>query len=307
MGKYSTVFIIGDSPEVFNELVPAALALGDRVDAVYVGDNEKAALRAIALGANKLFVSPAQPGHIFENHGETIARLIKENNAGLVLLRADKRGRAMAAKLGVKLNAAVINDVTSIDEDKFQHMAYGGLAQAVEKPKTPIVIATVAPGAFKMTAMETGEGELVKLQFIEPKNPVRLRESKPRQASTVDIGKAKRLVGIGRGFAKKDDLSLAQKVADAIGAELACSRPIAEGEHWLERERYIGVSGAMVKPEIYLACGISGQVQHMVGARDARSIIVINRDKNAPIFKFADYGIVGDLYKVLPALARALS
>lgn len=307
MSKFPTVFVIGDNPEVFNELVPAALALGGKVDAVYVGNNEKAAMRALALGAAALFISPALPGHIFENHGDTIAKLIKGNDAALVLLRADKRGRAMAAKLGVKLNAAVINDVTAIEEDKFQHMAYGGLAQAMEKPKTPVVIATVAPGAFKAVEMETGEGEAVKLQFVEPKNPVKLRESRARQASSADIGKAKRLVGIGRGFAKKDDLSLAQKVAEAIGAELACSRPIAEGEHWLERERYIGVSGAMVKPEIYLACGISGQVQHMVGARDAHTIIVINRDKNAPIFKFADYGIVGDLYKVLPALAKALS
>lgn len=91
-----------------------------------------------------------------------------------------------------------------------------------------------------------------------------------------------------------------------MGAELACSRPIAEGEHWMERERYIGVSGVMVKADVYLAAGISGQIQHMVGARDSRVIIAVNKDKNAPIFRFADYGIVGDLYKVLPALTKAL-
>lgn len=307
MSKFSTIFVIGDNPQIFNELVPAARLLGDKVKAIYVGKDEDAARRALALGAEQLYVSPSQQGQIFENHAETIANLIQGNDASLILLRADKRGRAMAAKLGVKLGAAVINDVSSIEEDVFGHMVYGGLAQAKEQAKTPIIIASVPSGTFSAVAMETGEGLVEKLEFIPPKNPIKLREIKTRQTSSADIGKAKRLVSVGRGFSKKEDLSLAQKLADVLGAELACSRPIAEGEHWLERERYIGVSGAMVKPELYLAVGISGQVQHMVGAKDAQTIVVINKDKNAPIFNFADYGIVGDLYKILPALAKALS
>ena len=307
MSKYSTIFVIGDKPQIFNELVPAALLLGAKVKAVYVGKDEDAARRALALGAEALYISPVQPSQIFENHADSIAKLIKESDSSLVLLSADKRGRAMAAKLGVKLGAAVINDVTSIEEDSFGHMVYGGLAQAKEKANTPIIIATVPSGTFSAVKAETGEGAAEKLEFISPKNPITLREVKARQASSADIGKAKRLVGVGRGFSKKEDLALAQKMAEILGAELACSRPIAEGEHWLERERYIGVSGAMVKPELYLAIGISGQVQHMVGAKDAQTIVVINKDKNAPIFKFADYGIVGDLYKILPALAKALS
>lgn len=306
MSEFPTVFVIADSPEAFNELVPAAAVLGGRTEAIYVGADEAAARRALALGAGKLHVSPARLGEIFEDHADTLAALVKGSGAALVLMRADKRGRAMAARLGVRLGAAVVNDVSSIGEGVFGHMAYGGLAQAREKPKSPIVIATVAPGTFRTVEMESGEGAVEKLEFIEPKHPIRLRQSKARQASSADIGKAKRLVGVGRGFSKKDDLALAQKLADAIGAELACSRPIAEGEQWLERERYIGVSGAMVKPELYLAAGISGQVQHMVGVKDAKTIVVINKDKNAPIFRFADYGIVGDLYKILPALAKAL-
>ncbi|WP_165078955.1 MULTISPECIES: FAD-binding protein [unclassified Desulfovibrio] len=306
MSEFPTVFVIADSPEAFNELVPAAAALGAKTEAIYVGADEAAARRALALGAGRLHVSPARTGQIFEDHADTLAALVKGSGAALVLMRADKRGRAMAAKLGVKLGAAVVNDVSSIEEGVFGHMAYGGLAQAREKPGSPLVIATVAPGTFKAVEMESGDGAVEKLEFIEPKHPIRLRQSKARQASSADIGKAKRLVGVGRGFSKKEDISLAQKLADAIGAEIACSRPIAEGEQWLERERYIGVSGAMVKPDLYLAAGISGQVQHMVGVKDAKTIVVINKDKNAPIFRFADYGIVGDLYKILPALAKAL-
>ena len=97
-----------------------------------------------------------------------------------------------------------------------------------------------------------------------------------------------------------------EALAQKMGAELACSRPIAEGEKWMPKNRYPGVSGVVVKPEVYVACGISGQVQHMVGVNEARVIIAVNKDKNAPIFKHCDYGIVGDLNKVVPALTQLL-
>ncbi|EMQ3450968.1 FAD-binding protein, partial [Escherichia coli H23] len=93
----------------------------------------------------------------------------------------------------------------------------------------------------------------------------------------------------------------------AIGAELACSRPVAENEKWMEHERYVGISNLMLKPELYLAVGISGQIQHMVGANASQTIFAINKDKNAPIFQYADYGIVGDAVKILPALTAALA
>ncbi|MCL1848011.1 MAG: FAD-binding protein, partial [Coriobacteriia bacterium] len=118
---------------------------------------------------------------------------------------------------------------------------------------------------------------------------------------------ASRVVGGGRGFGAEADLGLARDLAAALGAELACSRPITESENWMARERYIGVSGAVIKPELYFAVGISGQIQHMVGVSQARTIVAINKDKNAPVFKHADVGIVGDLYDLLPALTAALS
>ena len=118
---------------------------------------------------------------------------------------------------------------------------------------------------------------------------------------------AGRGVGVGRGCADQADLRLAQELATALGAELACSRPLAEGLGWLPAERYVGVSGATIRPELYLAVGISGQVQHMVGVNHSKVIIAINRDKNAPVFGQADLGVVGDLYEVLPALTNALA
>lgn len=105
---------------------------------------------------------------------------------------------------------------------------------------------------------------------------------------------------------KQEDLEMVYAFAAKLGAEVGCSRPIAQGENWMAISRYIGVSGVMLKPDIYVALGISGQVQHTVGVRDAKIIIAVNKDKNAPIFKQCDYGIVGDIYKVVPALTELL-
>ena len=112
--------------------------------------------------------------------------------------------------------------------------------------------------------------------------------------------------GIGRGLKTKDDLALVDALAASVKAEVACSRPVAEGLDWLGKDRYIGVSGAHISPDLYFAIGISGQLQHMVGVRGAKTIVAINTDANAPVFKEADYCLVGDLYALVPAITAAL-
>ena len=133
-----------------------------------------------------------------------------------------------------------------------------------------------------------------------------LLETRAKGGESVDLGTAKRVVGVGRGFAAEADLELARALAVRLGAELACSRPIAEGVNWMPTERYLGVSGATIKPDLYVAIGISGQVQHLVGVNNAKVIVAINKDKNAPVFAHADFGVVGDLYQVLPELTKSL-
>lgn len=306
MSKLPVVFVVSAGPERFADLIPGAATLGESVHAVYVGDAADAAA-VFGLGASKLYTLAKQPGQIFENYAPSIADCIRKAGKTVVLLPCDKRGKAMAAKLGVALKAAVINDVCALGDDgSVRRMVYGGLAIGEEKPASDVTIMTVGAGVFEAAPVSTGSGDTEELPFVAPAVAITLKEVKPREASSVDIGKARRLVSVGRGFARKEDIALAEALARATGAELACSRPIAEGEHWMERERYIGVSGVMVKADVYMAVGISGQIQHMVGARDSRVIIAVNKDKNAPIFKFADYGIVGDLYKILPALTKAL-
>ena len=143
--------------------------------------------------------------------------------------------------------------------------------------------------------------------YVAPRHEILCRERRAKAASSVDLSKAKRVVGVGRGLAAQDDLKMVHELAAVLNAEVGCSRPIAEGENWMERERYIGVSGVLLKSDLYLTLGISGQIQHMVGGNGAKVIVAINKDKNAPIFNYADYGLVGDIYKVVPALISQLS
>lgn len=303
------IFVISAKSARLADLVPGAASLGGKVSVITAGQDEQAAI-AFGLGAQAVYAIPKQDGVIFEDYAPSIAKVIKDaGDTSLVLLPADRRGKAMAAKLGAQLNAAVINEAASFDLGAgvtVNHLVYCGLAVGAEKSNTAITIATVGGGAFEAQAAQAGSGTATAAAFVPPAHPITLVETRAKAGSTVDLGKAKRVVCVGRGFGKQEDIELARQLAAAIDAEVACTRPIAEGEHWMERERYVGVSSVSLKTDVYLGLGVSGQIQHMVGVNDSKVIIAVNKDKNAPIFKFADYGIVGDLYKVLPALTAAL-
>jgi electron transfer flavoprotein alpha subunit len=127
-----------------------------------------------------------------------------------------------------------------------------------------------------------------------------------KKRESKDIAESRVLICVGRGVEKKEDVALARQLADVLNGEVACTRPIAEEYHWLAEELCIGLSGVQVKPDLYLGLGVSGQVQHLTGIRNAKVIAAVNKDENAPIFKAADFGIVGDLYDVVPKLITEL-
>ena len=169
----------------------------------------------------------------------------------------------------------------------------------------PMTISSGTFDAAQPDASRTGETHTVEWQA--PAVAITRTATQARQSNSVDLDKARLVVSVGRGIGSKENIALAEQLCKAIGAELACSRPVAENEKWMEHERYVGISNLMLKPELYLAVGISGQIQHMVGANASQTIFAINKDKNAPIFQYADYGIVGDAVKILPALTAALA
>jgi len=310
MSKMPIIFVFSDKKDRLPEIIAGARALGEDVCAFVVGTDEDAQYAA-SLGAGVVYTFAPQEGVMLEDYAPSFAAVVAAcGKKAMVLVPPSKRGRALAARMGVQLGAAVANEVTRIeiaDAVTVSRMVFGGLASGSERITSPVCVLSLASGSYEPATPDASlKAELKQGVFVSPAVMPKVVGLTSKQGSSVDLCKAKRVLCVGRGFAKKEDLALAENLASAIGAELGCSRPVAEGEGWMERERYIGVSGVMLKADVYFAVGVSGQIQHMVGANGSKVIIAVSKDKNAPIFNFVDYGIVGDLYKVLPGLTSLL-
>ena len=285
MSKIQTVWVYADAAERYADLIAGARRFGAVVNAVVPCESCAAELRA--CGPAAVYNLGLAEGEAIENYAETIASLA-QGEGNLFLFDATRRSKALAAGVAAKRGAGLVNDALSLEA-----------ADAV---------VTVGAGVFEPEPADaSADIPVIAVEKVAPAAAIVVKERRAKAAASVDLTKAKRVIGIGRGIAKQEDIAMIEAFAKAIGAEIGCSRPIAEGEHWMERERYIGVSGTQLKADIYIALGISGQIQHMVGAADCGVILAVNKDKNAPIFKDADAGIVGDLYKNVPELTRALS
>jgi electron transfer flavoprotein alpha subunit len=166
---------------------------------------------------------------------------------------------------------------------------------------------SVQAGAFRADALQAGTAEVTTFSPALDAGQIRTRPEPPFRGSeqTVDLGSAPLIVSVGRGIKEAENLPLVQDLAKALGAELAASRPICDNG-WLPMDRQVGSSGQTVSPRLYLAVGISGAIQHLVGMKGSQCIVAINKDADAPIFEVADYGIVGDLFEVVPALTEAV-
>lgn len=310
MSKLANVWVFSDNVERYAELMAGARLWGEQVHLIVQGNEQVNQVKP--LGADEIVVLEATSGlQRVENFAETITALIQEYT-GLLLMPATKRAKSLGARLSIQLNAAMVNDATSVTLDDgslfAEHRMYGGLAFGKEKIKTTQAIITLAPGVLEpVEANASHTCPVVSAPYIAPHHEIMCQERRAKSVSSVDLSKAKRVVGVGRGLVAQNDLEMVRQLASVLGAEVGCSRPIAEGENWMERERYIGVSGVLLKSDLYLTLGISGQIQHMVGGNGAKVIVAINKDKKAPIFNYADYGLVGDIYKVVPALIEHLS
>lgn len=312
MNTFSQVWVFSDTPSRLPELMNGAQALASQINTFVLNDAD--GVLAIQLGANHVWKLSGKPDdRMIEDYAGVMVDTIRQHGAdGLVLLPNTRRGKLLAAKLGYRLKAAVSNDASTVSvrdgKATVKHMVYGGLAIGEERIATPYAVLTISSGTFDAAqpdASRTGETHTVEWQA--PAVAITRTATQARQSNSVDLDKARLVVSVGRGIGSKENIALAEQLCQAIGAELACSRPVAENEKWMEHERYVGISNLMLKPDLYLAVGISGQIQHMVGANASQTIFAINKDKNAPIFQYADYGIVGDAVKILPALTAALA
>ncbi len=309
-----SVLVFSEKPSLLAELIAGGLDMGMDVTALVCGERAGAEA-ALAAGAGQvLLVQPPEGAYLVEDLVPTLEAAARERQPALVLVGATRRGRVVAGRLAARLDTVALTDVLELKAggDAFQarHMIFGGGALRVERLRAATVVATAGPGVYRARPPQqtAGAENILPMPFVDLDQCARavLRERRPRAGASVNLAAAKRVVCAGRGVAKMEDLEQVNALARALNAEVACTRPLAEGLDWLPRERYIGISGAQVRPDLYLGVGVSGQVQHMIGMSRSKLVVAINKDQGAPIFAHADYGIVGDLYAVLPALLEAL-
>ena len=310
------VWVFAENRELTLELLSIgrtlAAEIGTTLSAFLVGDREKAK-DYISRGANEvLFLPSLKEGQSLEAYIPVIAGEAAKADPDIFLFAATMRGRDLAARIASRLDTGLCSGCAAIRFDKAsktfeaERLAYGGAAvQKVAFTARP-AIAAIPPRTFEPAKEESGrEGQVRELPAAPP-SPARVVEKKAKERKTTNLPDARVVVCAGRGFDKKEDLALVKQLADALGGEVGCTRPISEELHWLPEELCIGLSGISIKPELYIGLGVSGQIQHMTGIRGARVIGAVNKDENAPIFGAADLGIVGNLYDVVPKLIEEL-
>ncbi len=298
------------------ESIAAAQQLGQPIAVAVVGGAVGAVAGEIAAAQVHEVVtveSPALEPYTPDGFTDALAQAIAQLTPSLVVLPHTYQTRDFAPKLAARLDRALVTDVTAIKTGAqltFVRPMFQGKLTADVVPQGPAPhLVTTQIGAFRadQAAKGTSPAPVRALAVTIDPSAIREKPEPPFQEArqAVDLSQAERIVSVGRGIKEQDKLPLARQLADALHAELAASRPICDAG-WLPMERQVGSSGQTVAPKLYLALGISGAIQHLVGMKGSQTIVAINKDPDAPIFEVAEYGIVGDLFEIVPAMIEAL-
>ena len=247
-----------------------------------------------------------------DGYTAALEQLIKQVNPAYVVFPHTYQVRDYGPKLATRFRQVLIADVTGIHGDSqkpvfVRQLLQGKLnADYTHASEGPCFV-SIQAGAFRADTLASGQAPVEAFAPQIDASQIRSKPGEPFRLAmqTVDLNSAPVIVSVGRGIKEQDNLSIVEELTEALGAELAASRPICDNG-WLPMERQVGSSGQTVSPKLYIAVGISGAIQHLVGMKGAKTIIAINKDENAPIFEVADYGVVGDLFEVVPALTEAV-
>src|SRR5579884_3390874 len=238
-----------------------------------------------------------------------LEQLIKKVQPSYVLFPHTYQVRDFAPKLATRFNQVLISDVTGIRNESgpvfVRQLFQGKLNADVQAGGSEPYFVSIQAGAFRPEQVQDGAAQIEKVTPQLDAGSIRTKPLEPfrESARAVDLTAAEIIVSVGRGIKEKDNIPIIEELAKTLGGEIAASRPICDNG-WLPMERQVGSSGQTVSPKVYLAVGISGAIQHLVGMKGSKTIVAINKDSNAPIFEVADYGIVGDLFEVVPALTE---
>jgi electron transfer flavoprotein alpha subunit len=251
----------------------------------------------------------------YTSDGYVIAleQLVRQKSPAYVVFPHTYQVRDFAPALATRFRRVLISDVVAIKAESgsspvfVRQLLQGKLNADYRQTADAPTFVSVQAGTFRADAVVEGTAPIeamtpaIEASQIRNKPGERFRES----ASTVDLTAAPVIVSVGRGIGEAENIPIIEELANALGAELAASRPICDNG-WLPMERQVGSSGQTVAPKLYLAVGISGAIQHLVGMKGSKAVIAINKDENAPIFEVADFGVVGDLFEIVPALTKAV-
>jgi electron transfer flavoprotein alpha subunit len=289
------------------------LANGAPVTAVLLGANTQALAAEAAAGPFARVIRVEHPllaAYSSDGYVAALHQLIQNESPAYVVLPHTYQVRDFAPRLATRFGQVLIGDVIDLEPGPrfVRQLFQGRMNGTYQATGAGPCFVSVQAGAFRALAASTGSPAAIET-FIPELAPTDIRTAagEPFRASsqTVDLGSAQLIVSVGRGIKDAANLPLVQELAAALGAELAASRPICDAG-WLPMERQVGSSGQTVAPKLYLAIGISGAIQHLVGIKGSQCVVAINKDPHAPILEIADYAIVGDLFEVVPALTEAI-
>ncbi len=247
--------------------------------------------------------------------GDVLAfeQLIRKLDPAYVVLPHTYQVRDFAPRLAARFGQVLLADLVGLRKEGggfvfVRQLFQGKLNADYRHQGAGPCFLSVQAGAFRAESLASGSSPIEVFAPQLDAGAIRNRPQPPfrEAAQTVDLGSAGIIVSVGRGIKEQDNLPMIEELAAALGGELAASRPICDNG-WLPMERQVGSSGQTVSPKLYLAVGISGAIQHLVGMKGSKTVVAINKDENAPIFEVADYGIVGDLFEVVPALTEAVN
>ncbi len=294
------------------EAVAAAVKLADELklekEAVVVG-NEIENINEIGnYGISKVthLKSEKLDNYSSTGYAEVIANYVKETDADFLLLANTSLGKDLAAYLAVKTESGLIADAVNLDTSSGELIVtrpvYAGKALVDVKFKTQKKVLTIRPNVFKAVS-SNGTTADIEVKNVDPSNLKSKVTSFKKSEGKLDVAEADIIVSGGRGMKGPENFKLIEELAETLGAAVGASRAVVDAG-WRPHREQVGQTGKTVSPSLYVACGISGAIQHLAGMSSAKYIVAINKDKDAPIFNIADYGITGDVFEIVPALTE---
>ena len=327
LSEYKDVWVFceqkkGVVQSISNELLGEGRKLADKLGvklcAVVLGaDMEKKVDELYHKGADIVYLVDNEKLKHFQDEPYTkvLIKLIQEYKPEIVLCGASVIGRSLISRVAIKLNAGLTADCTGLDIDPQEKIllqtrpAFGGNIMAtIISPNHRPQMATVRHKVFKEAEVDTSRsGELIKKDYDDTTyfSTTKLLDLVEEIEETVNLSEADVIVSGGRGVGSPENFDIIKELAKSLGAAVGASRAAVDSD-WIPYSHQVGQTGKTVCPKIYIACGISGQIQHLIGMQSADIIVAINKDADAPIFNIATYGIVGDLFQIIPALTKAI-